>query len=130
MLYVSRKICLSISALLLAGCAIGPNYKGPPKVAETAIAAPAFHRAGDASMGGPHAQWWQALGDAQLDGLVGGGLKNPGVAIAEARLRQSLAGLKQSRASQLPSVSASTVYLRADGLGNALAGASGGNPNT
>jgi NodT family efflux transporter outer membrane factor (OMF) lipoprotein len=124
----SRKTLVFALALPLAGCAVGPNYAGPPEVAAAAVAAPTFHRAGEAIAGAPHAQWWLDLNDAQLNGLVEAALKSPDIAIAEARLRQSRAGLKQSRTSLLPSGSASTLYLRADGLGNALAGASGGNP--
>jgi len=115
----------------LAGCTVGPDYKGPPPVASTAEKAASFQRAADAGVivDAPAAQWWTALGDQQLDALIQEALANsPDVDAAEARLRAARAALRQSRRDLLPSVSAQGTYLRTDG--GSLTGAfSGGEDN-
>jgi NodT family efflux transporter outer membrane factor (OMF) lipoprotein len=123
------------AGLLLAGCVVGPNYKGPPVVAPHAMAAKAFVRAGDASAAAPRARWWTALNDAELDRLIDAALAaSPDLEAAQARLRESRAGLRQARANQLPTTSGAGLALRGTGLSTVLdggapapAGESGGN---
>ena len=117
-------LCFLLSGTM-AGCAVGPNYAGPPKVADV----PGFHRA-DASTttaAPPPAQWWRQLNDAELNTLEDAALSNsPTLAAAEARLRQSRAQLATSRANGLPNTGLTAAYVHADGLGKALGGLSGG----
>ena len=111
------------AALLLAGCVVGPNYRGPPSVVPGALAAKAFTRAGDASAEPPQARWWTALGDTELDRLIDAALAaSPDLEAAEARLRQSRAGLRQARANQLPTTGASATALYSKGLTSVLGG--------
>ena len=110
--HLRSPLAAASAALLLGGCVVGPNYKGPPTVAPAAAASGAFHRAGDASPAQPAARWWAALGDPQLDALIDQALAaSPDLEAARARLRQSRAGLKQSRANLMPSTEASALYL-------------------
>ena len=105
------------TALLLAGCMVGPDYKGPPHPAPLAEAAQAFHRApiAEASAGPPVAHWWESLKDPELDRLVETALAHsPDVHAAEARLRQSRGLLRERRSDLLPTASASTGFLAAD----------------
>ena len=104
-----------VSSLALAGCMAGPDHAPPPPPASHALQSGAFLRAGDADTARPVARWWEGLGDAQLTGLIDQGLKDaPGIAAAQARVRQARAGLVRARADLLPTLGSSAMYLHAD----------------
>jgi len=90
-----------IGALLLAGCAVGPNYKRPP------VNAPQNFR-GDAtgqtnSLG--DMPWWELFRDETLQRLIRGALTNNyDVRIAAARVEQARAVLAENRAGYFPQV--------------------------
>lgn len=111
-----RPVSLFLS-LLLAGCAVGPDYHGAPDAAPEARQARTFVRQPDAGAGvlagAAAAQWWRALGDAQLNTLIEAALAhNPDVHAAQARLRQSRAQLRQQQANQMPTSSATVAAVR------------------
>lgn len=55
----------------------------------------------------PQDAWWRSYGDSQLDALIEEGLKgSPGMAIAEARLRQALAMTQVTNSASQPQLSA------------------------
>ena len=120
---MNKRLSVLVLATGLSACTVGPNYAGPPTVAtETA-----FHRAGDLPAGPPLARWWLTLNDAELNRLEDAALSgSPTVAAAEARLRQSRAGLNAARANLWPTTGTSAAYVHADGLGSALGALSGG----
>ena len=112
---------LPLSALLaattLAGCTVGPDYKGPPATASDAVQRGSFVRAADPSLRPAPglARWWETLGDATLTTLVDDALAHsPTIDQAQARLREARARLGSQRANGQPNVSASATYLRAD----------------
>jgi outer membrane protein, multidrug efflux system len=113
---------------LLAGCTLGPDYKGPP-VAKTQTA----HFVRELTQDSPKpldAKWWVQLNDAQLSDLIERSFRSsPSIEVATARLREARAMLAAERAKELPSSGLSAAYLRAHGLTSALgaapAGASG-----
>ncbi|HVW73665.1 MAG TPA: efflux transporter outer membrane subunit [Rhizomicrobium sp.] len=119
-------------AVLLAGCAVGPDYQGPPDAAPSARQARDFHRASLAPVenGQPAAaSWWKALNDPELDRLVTRALSgSPTIKAAEARLREARATLHQQKANELPTVAGNALYLHtnAPGLGSLTGGGSGG----
>lgn len=101
----------------LSGCTVGPQYHGAPQVAPAALKASTFTRspAGGISSTPALANWWEALGDHELDSLIEAALhQSPDIRAAEARLRQSRAGLRQQRGDALPKGSASAAYLHAN----------------
>lgn len=110
--------CLLLPAL--AGCVVGPNYKGPPPlpaVPSGAYAAP------DASSGAPAGRWWRALNDPVLTELIEEALeKNLTLETARTRVLQARAALTKAKADALPTTQASGVYLRTKGLTNLLTG--------
>jgi NodT family efflux transporter outer membrane factor (OMF) lipoprotein len=119
---------LLASLALLTGCTVGPNYGGPPAVVAPAAA---FHRAGDlgnaAGSGPVLARWWTSLNDGELDRLEDLALAgSPDLAIAEARLRQSRAGLNAARANLWPTTGTAAAYLHVDGGPAALLSGPGG----
>ncbi len=114
-----------MASLLLAACAVGPDYHGAPSVTPVTRA---FARAGSdgAAAAEPAPRWWLAFGDEELDRLIEAGVAaSPSIAMAQARLRQARAALQVARANELPNTGVSAAYLRAHNLTGALAGASG-----
>ncbi|KVG64159.1 efflux transporter outer membrane subunit [Burkholderia cenocepacia] len=105
-------LTLCAAACLLAGCTVGPDYRGAPAApdAPTFVRAPAVGV--DAGAPAP-SEWWRALNDRQLDELIVAALAfNPDMHAAQARLREARAQLTQQRAAQLPKSSATVAAIR------------------
>ena len=104
----------SLSALALAGCAVGPDYVAtPPRPASSgpflAVGAPPV------TPSPLPADWWRLYDDPVLDGLVADALAaNTDMRQAVARIERARAGLRGARADRLPqaSVGASATYAR------------------
>jgi NodT family efflux transporter outer membrane factor (OMF) lipoprotein len=117
----ARRTCTALSilapALLVAGCTLGPDFRGAPPVAADAFQAATFKRApqeGVSPTAPVAATWWESLGDPQLNQLIATALSSsPDLRAAEARLRQSRAGLRQQRGDQLPKIGGTAAYLHA-----------------
>jgi NodT family efflux transporter outer membrane factor (OMF) lipoprotein len=110
----------------MAGCAVGPDYKGPPAVAEPQKG---FVRADTAQLSNaaPDRRWWTQLKDPQLDDLIEHALEaSPSIEVATARVSESRAALAQERAKELPNSGVSAAYLHAHGLTSALGAAPAG----
>ncbi|WP_298928461.1 efflux transporter outer membrane subunit [uncultured Ramlibacter sp.] len=110
-----------VLALALAGCAVGPDYKGAPAVdtpaafkqgqGEWVAAAPA-----DALERGP---WWQLFNDPGLNALAQRvEVNNNSIAAAVAGYTQARAVTAEQRASLFPSVSLDGSGTRAGGRGD------------
>ncbi|GGD82574.1 efflux transporter outer membrane subunit [Croceicoccus mobilis] len=107
----------------LAACTVGPDYDGPPKVAGGAVERGSFVRGGDiADAGRPELmEWWSALGDPVLNGLIDDALANsPDIAAAEAKIAQARAKIGGARAALFPSLSASALYAHAELPGSGI----------
>lgn len=106
-------MCLGLAAACsLAGCTVGPDYKGPPNAASIASRATFFHRVGYASVTAvaPPARWWDALNDPLLTRLIDTALRNsPTIEQAEARVRNARATVNEQQAGLLPKASATGV---------------------
>ncbi len=93
---------VSLLALALAGCTVGPNYTRPETSVPAAYAGPVA----TGSTVDP-ATWWTAYGDPQLTGLVQRALKdNPDIQIAASRVRQARLQSIAARSQGLPQVNA------------------------
>lgn len=122
----NTKTCLAF-ALLLWGCAAGPDYVRPETPQSESLASGKFLRGEEFDEQQPSPHWWEALDDPILSGLVDTGLANaPSVAEAEARLRQARAGVAAARAGLLPALSSSATYVYADLPNQAFGTPSGG----
>jgi multidrug efflux system outer membrane protein len=91
-----------LAACLLAGCAVGPDYKRPP------VDAPAAFRfdAKDAS-DTANTAWWQQFQDPELDRLIGIALaENKDVQVAAARIDEFLGQFRTTRSVLFPQVGA------------------------
>ena len=104
------------AALILSGCTVGPDYKGPPRViAETnhGFVRGANVQAVDKQL---DPRWWVALKDPELDRLeMAAVAANADLAAARARLRQSRAQLRAQQADLLPKTGTSALYLHTHG---------------
>jgi len=97
---------LTLSALSLAACRVGPNYHAPvpPKGAEAPL------RSVDPAVESPEAPpdaWWRLYNDPRLDGLVEEALKaNRNLAAADANFTAARAVLTAAHAARYPSTTA------------------------
>ncbi|HKT72141.1 MAG TPA: efflux transporter outer membrane subunit [Steroidobacteraceae bacterium] len=109
--------------LIAAACTVGPQYRGPPPVATATIQAASFRRATPEAVSGVPtvAEWWEALQDPDLTATIRQALQNsPNIKLAEARVRESRASLREKRLDRAPKSSASAAYIHA-GLPNGFA---------
>lgn len=103
---------LVASALVISGCAVGPNYRRPPVATPSAYKEPsATQRAATTAQ-----NWWTVFADPQLDDLEHQvNVSNQNIAAAEAAYRQAAAAVSVQRASLLPTVSLDADAERARG---------------
>lgn len=94
------RLLLLTTALALAGCVMGPDYKRP------AVEAPkSFQYETKDATQTADTLWWQQFGDPELDGLVAEALAhNSNIAIAAANVAQASAFLTQTRSQFFPQV--------------------------
>ncbi len=104
-----------VLALLLSGCAVGPNYKSLPPPAADAYAAeiPVVQdEAAGAARGETQrfqpgqdlpGQWWRLFGSAVLDALIEQAMSNyPDIAAQQAALRAARENVRAAGAALLP----------------------------
>ena len=133
----NRSSCwLSIPLVLLAGCAVGPDFKKPQaptaqayapdnKLTETTTSAPVL--AGEAQRFNAAADipfdWWTLFQSPQINSLIQRAFKaNPSIEAAQAALRQAQESVIAQQGFFYPTVAASYSPSR-----NKLAGNMGGN---
>lgn len=115
----ARTAAAAAVALLMAGCAVGPDYRKP--VADTPptwkIEAPWRESTpGDTLAKGP---WWQRFDDPQLDALETQALAaNPTLAVAAARLAQARAVVNSAEAGLFPQVTLGSRDQRINSAAN------------
>jgi multidrug efflux system outer membrane protein len=105
---MSKRPCVA-AALLLAGCAVGPDYHRPSldvpaQYRDVAPTATEVAAGGAASMG--DSGWWEVYPDSDLQALLVTALKNNyDVKIAVARIDEARAQLGSTRLNYFPQVS-------------------------
>ncbi|WP_372014009.1 efflux transporter outer membrane subunit [Pseudoxanthomonas sp. 10H] len=107
---VTRPLLIAMATALLAGCAVGPDYRAaaPQPVHLHHARAPGTY-VGDS----PVADWWRQFEDPVLDRLVGDALAaNPDLRIAVTRVRAARAVFVERRLDPWPHVGASAGQLR------------------
>jgi multidrug efflux system outer membrane protein len=105
---------LSLTMLLSAGCAVGPNYKRPstdvPGMYGGAVPQQAAQPAASQSFGDQ--KWWEVFQDKQLQDLIHTALQqNYDVRIAATRILEAQAQLGITRADQLPTVNGEALAV-------------------
>jgi multidrug efflux system outer membrane protein len=102
-------VLVSATALLVAGCKLGPDYRRPD------TSSPDAYRfdSGASVASWADAGWWQVYQDPRLQGLIREALANNlDVRIAAARVDQARAALGATRLQQLPRISATAAAER------------------
>jgi NodT family efflux transporter outer membrane factor (OMF) lipoprotein len=104
-----------LSLLLLAGCAVGPDYFRPKTAVPTAYAAQSTQTLTQA----PEVEWWQTFGDERLNALVNQAtLANRDLRVAAARVREARALRAEAASDYYPKISAGAGYNRTRSSGN------------
>jgi multidrug efflux system outer membrane protein len=109
---MKRLILTASSALLLAACAVGPNYRAPPTPPAVLRNAqsPAF------APQTPEAAWWQEFDDTELDTLMHRALAaNLDLRSAYDRVKAARAVFVERQLDYAPHVQADAAYSHADG---------------
>lgn len=105
-----RLIVPMITAVLLAGCVVGPDYQSPilPMPANWSGEKPT-----KSVQPAQLSQWWQRLRDPQLNTLIEEAVAgNLDVATAKAKIREARASYRQSAGTLLPSADGSGSVTR------------------
>ncbi|MGC8774601.1 MAG: AdeC/AdeK/OprM family multidrug efflux complex outer membrane factor [Chlorobaculum sp.] len=111
-------VSFAFFALLLSGCAMGPDFVKPEAPAVKSYDRQPFPKPVDGGQRfdegvGPAASWWRSFGSSQLDAVVAQGLAdNPGLQAAEASLKASRENLTAGAGIFYPQVSATFSQTR------------------
>ena len=107
---MNRCALIGVTALILAGCTVGPDYKRPAVNApDQYYRAPATQAADVASLGDE--KWWDLFKDPQLQSLIRAGLKNSyDVRIAASRILQAQEQVGITRADEFPNIGAGPSF--------------------
>lgn len=114
-----------LTALLLAGCAVGPDYERPATAMPAAFK---YQKQDGWQVAQPGTvmddeRWWRRYEDETLDRLVTEiDVSNQNLAQAEARYRQARAMLSGARAGYYPTLGASGSASRSGGSGGSRSG--------
>jgi len=113
----SPGLCAMALAVILAGCAVGPDYHAPkmkvPDGFAAASGAPAATTPGTAI---DLSQWWRALNDPQLESLIDRAIKaNTSIEIALTRLQEARTFETVLAGHGLPTLEASAGAARGTG---------------
>ena len=104
-------VILAAGLALLAGCAVGPNYRPPRTDTASDWASPLG--AGETNRPARLAAWWKNFNDTNLDALVATAVQsNLTLRIAEARVREARAERGVVAAGLWPSVDGTASYTR------------------
>jgi NodT family efflux transporter outer membrane factor (OMF) lipoprotein len=136
---VAGRATAMLVALVLSGCAVGPNFRRPAAPAVdryTATALPSATASADTAGGdaqrflegeGVPQRWWTTFGNDELDRRVQAALAHsPTIASAQAALRQAEENAKAAGGSLFPSVDANAGATRQKQSGAQFAGLGGG----
>ena len=95
-----RAYVANLASVLLAGCAVGPNYHRPTVVVPAAFLYEPAQAAAAANV-----DWWTQFNDPVLDQLIRDGLaNNKSIKIAAANVEQASAIVTSTRAPLFPQV--------------------------
>ena len=101
-----QTLAVSVAAVLLAGCTVGPNYRRPDAPVPPSFRAPQPPPAGTASLA--DLKWWEVFQDDKLQQLVRTAIaQNYDLRDAVAHEEEARASLGATRSNQFPQIGAS-----------------------
>ncbi len=102
-----RSLFVTVSALMLSACAVGPDYARPTPPAASSGPFLSAREGVTTTAPAPNdadPEWWRLYNDPVLDGLVADALAaNTDVRVAVARIARARASLREVRGDRLPS---------------------------
>lgn len=108
-----RLTLILISASILNGCAVGPEYKKPEMPLPESYMGQSQVLNRSASAEANIAKWWESFGDPQLTRFISIALaQNLDIAQAQARIAQANSGLSAAKSAFLPSGNINTQVTR------------------
>jgi len=111
-----RLLAGAYAGLVLAGCAVGPDYVRPGIAVPAEFKEDPNWKPAQPADGQPRSAWWRVFNDAQLDALAEQvAVANQDVRVAEANYREAVALASQARAALFPVVSADASATRSQG---------------
>jgi outer membrane protein, multidrug efflux system len=106
-----RTLWWGAALALLAGCAVGPNYKPPSQQAPVKWATPLA--AGESDAPAALASWWTSFKDPDLDALISTAVRsNLTLRVAEEHVREARAARDVVAGGRWPSAAASVAYSK------------------
>ncbi|HEX8987472.1 MAG TPA: efflux transporter outer membrane subunit [Rhodocyclaceae bacterium] len=121
------RLALLLIPPLLAGCAVGPDYKRPDVETPAAYKEAGNWKPAEPKDEAPRGNWWSLYGDAELDKLMAQvEVSNQNVKAAEAQYRQAQALLGQAQAAWFPTLTGNVSATRSQGTSSSLSGGSSG----
>jgi len=114
------KRLISVGLIVLAGCAVGPNFHPPQTKAPGNWAEPQL--GGETNSPVRLTEWWQTFNDPELDSLIERAVKaNYDLRLAEARVRESRATRLHAAWDFAPTIDSSAGYTKEHQSKNAMA---------
>jgi NodT family efflux transporter outer membrane factor (OMF) lipoprotein len=115
-----------VTALLAAGCAVGPNYQRPPAPVPQRFKEAEGWKPAEPREAASGSDWWSVYDDATLDALEKQiDVSNQTLKASEAAWRQSEALVSQARAGLAPTIGVAATGTRSGGAGSARAAVGG-----
>jgi NodT family efflux transporter outer membrane factor (OMF) lipoprotein len=117
-------LAAALAVLLLAGCAVGPDYRRPEAAVPAAFKEASGWKSAEPADEAPRGNWWEIYGDAGLNALVAQvEVSNENVLAAAAQYRQAVALLGGARAGYFPTATAGLSASRGQGTSPSATGA-------
>ena len=119
------KTRIALLALLLTGCAVGPDYRRPDVATPAAFKEARDWKPAEPKDEAPRGNWWEIYGDPDLNALVAQvAISNQNVLAAAAQYRQALASLGVAQAAYFPTLNGGLSGGRAQGTSPSSTGTS------
>jgi NodT family efflux transporter outer membrane factor (OMF) lipoprotein len=108
-----KHLAAPFALILLAGCAVGPDYKRPDVEVPAAYKEPGEWKVAQPRDEANRGEWWEMFGDPTLSSLLEQvEISNQNVLVAEAQFRRAQAIVAASRAAYFPTVDANASITR------------------
>jgi NodT family efflux transporter outer membrane factor (OMF) lipoprotein len=116
-----------LTAAVLPGCAVGPNYHRPPAPVPQRFKEAEGWKPAEPREAASGAEWWSVYDDATLDSLEKQiDISNQTLKASEAAWREAMALVTQARAGLLPVIGVNATGTRSGGPGGASLAAGAG----
>jgi NodT family efflux transporter outer membrane factor (OMF) lipoprotein len=122
---IIQRSFIACTLSLLAACAVGPDYHRPEMAIPGDFKEMRDWKPAEPRDDAPRGPWWECYGDPELNALVAQvEVSNQNIRAADARYRQAVGLLRETRAGYFPVVTGNFAATRAQGTTGTSASAS------